>query len=118
MLSSGLGRPLAERLGSLAIAIAVLSAMPGLAEEPPTRHGESAITCTNPHSGTTWQIKIDYDRATVDSNAARISDTAISWRDASTGWNYALDRKTGNLTITIASATGGNFLYDRCKLDN
>ena len=27
-----------------------------------------------------------------------------------------LDRKSGDLTVTLASATGGNFLYDRCKL--
>jgi hypothetical protein len=81
-------------------------------------HGETAITCTNPVSGATWQIKIDYDHATVDSNAARISDGEISWRDASNGWYYRLDRKTGNLTVTLASATGGNFLYDRCRMDN
>jgi hypothetical protein len=35
--------------------------------------GQSAITCTNPTSGTQWQIKIDYDHGTVDSNPARIS---------------------------------------------
>jgi hypothetical protein len=81
-------------------------------------HGETAITCTNPVSGATWQIRIDYDHATVDSNAARISDSEISWRDASNGWYYRLDRKTGNLTVTLASATGGNFLYDRCRMDN
>jgi hypothetical protein len=34
------------------------------------------------------------------------------------GWNYTLDRKSGNLTVIIASSTGGNFLYDRCKLEN
>ena len=118
MLFSGLGRPLAANFGALALAIAAISALPALAEAPPAQHGESAVSCINPHSGATWQIRIDYDRATVDSNPAKISDTTIWWREASTGWNYALDRKTGNLTITIASATGGNFLYDRCKLDN
>ena len=82
------------------------------------QHGEIPITCTNPVSGATWQIKIDYDHATVDSNPARISDSEISWREASSGWYYRLDRKTGNLTVTLASATGGNFLYDRCRLDN
>ena len=79
--------------------------------------GATAITCTNPVSGASWQIRIDYDRSTVDSNPARISDTEISWRDAKDGWNYTLDRKSGNLTVILASATGGNFLYDRCKLD-
>ena len=82
------------------------------------QHGETAITCTNPISGASWQIRIDYDRGTVDSNPARISDAEISWRDAKDGWSYKLDRKSGNLTVILASATGGNFLYDRCKLEN
>jgi hypothetical protein len=82
------------------------------------RHGETAVTCTNPASGATWQIRIDYDRGTVDSNPASIGDAAISWRDASDGWSYTLDRKTGNLTAIVASATGGNFLHDRCALED
>jgi hypothetical protein len=76
--------------------------------------GAVAITCTNPFSGASWQIAIDYDRRTVDSNPARISDTEISWRDAKGGWNYTLDRKSGKLTVVLASATGGNFLFDNC----
>jgi hypothetical protein len=78
--------------------------------------GEIAVTCTNPYSGASWQIAIDYDQKTVDSNPARISDAEISWRDAKDGWNYTLDRKSGKLTVVLASATGGNFLYDRCRL--
>jgi hypothetical protein len=77
-----------------------------------------AVTCANPFSGATWQIAIDYDLKTVDSNPARISETEISWRDAKDGWRYTLDRKSGKLTVTLASATGGNFLYDRCSLAN
>ena len=57
------------------------------------RRGETAVTCTNPVSGATWQITIDYDRSTVDSDPARISDSEISWRDAADGGNYTLDRK-------------------------
>ena len=78
--------------------------------------GEIPVTCTNPYSGASWQIAIDYGQKTVDSNPARISDAEISWRDAKDGWNYTLDRKSGKLTVVLASATGGNFLYDRCKL--
>ena len=103
----------------LAVAFGVLSASasaPSLGADSP--HGASAVICTNPYSGTTWQIKIDYDRATVDSNPAQISDATISWRGAADGWNYTLDRKSGDLTIVLASATGGNFLYDHCKLEN
>jgi hypothetical protein len=81
-------------------------------------HGQMIITCTNPFSGASWQVRIDYDRSTVDSNPARIRETEISWRDASDGRNYSLDRKSGKLTVVVASATGGNFLYDRCDLAN
>ena len=81
-------------------------------------HGVTAITCTNPVSGTSWQIRVDYDRGTVDSYPARIGDAKISWHDATDGGNYTLDRKSGNLTVVVASSTGGYFLYDRCKLEN
>ncbi|HXY89683.1 MAG TPA: hypothetical protein VEH75_03585 [Xanthobacteraceae bacterium] len=84
----------------------------------PVFGGETAVTCTNPASGANWQIKIDYDRKTVDSNPASISDAKISWRDPKDGANYTLDRKSGNLTVVFASSTGGSFLYDQCKLEN
>ena len=74
------------------------------------------ITCTNPASGATWQISIDYDRATVDANPARVSDAEISWHDAKDGGNYTLDRKSGKLTVIVASSTGGYFLHDHCRL--
>ena len=61
------------------------------------------------------KLKIDYDRATADSNPARISDAEISWKDASDGGNYTLDRKSGELTVIVASSTGGYFLHHRCK---
>jgi hypothetical protein len=105
-----LTKPLVAALAALVVGIAV----PAMSGEAP--HGETAITCTNPVSGANWQIRIDYGRSTVDSNPARISDAEISWRDAN-GWNYRLDRKSGELTVVLASATGGNFLHDRCKLE-
>lgn len=79
---------------------------------------ETAITCTNPTSGATWQIRIDYERKTVDSYPATISDTKISWADAKESSNYTLDRKSGDLTVVVRSSTAGHFLYDRCKLEN
>jgi hypothetical protein len=79
---------------------------------------DSAVTCTNPASGARWQIRIDYERNTVDAYPARITEGKISWRDASDGSNYSLDRKSGDLTVVVASSTGGYFLYDHCKLDN
>jgi len=54
----------------------------------------------------------------VDSNPARISAAEISWHDATDGGNYTLDRKSGNLTVIVASSTGGYFLRDRCNLEN
>jgi len=105
--------------GPLAVAIGMLSATasaPSFGADAP--RGQSAVICMNPYSGTSWQIKIDYDRSTVDSNPAQINDATISWHGAADGWNYTLDRKSGDLTIVLASATGGNFLYDHCKLAN
>lgn len=84
-----------------------------LAQSPPRL---SVMTCTNPASGTTWQISVDFNHATVDTNPARISDGQIAWRDTKDGWNYTLDRKTGALTVVVASSTGGYFLHDTCKL--
>ena len=89
-------------------------ALPAFAAEPPAR--EATITCTNPASGVTWQIKIDYERSTVDANPARISDSEISWKDRKDLWNYTLDRNSGKLTVIVASSTGGYFLNDTCAL--
>ncbi len=63
-------RPLAAGIGALVLGTTV-----------PAVSGETAITCTNLSSGASFQIKIDYDRSTVDTNPARISDREISWRD-------------------------------------
>lgn len=81
-------------------------------------NGLATMTCTNPASGATWQIKIDYDRRTVDSFPASIGAAEISWRDTRDGGNYLLDRKSGDLRVAIASSTGGYFLHDRCKPDH
>jgi hypothetical protein len=100
---------------NLAVAIAALTTC--LAAAPgDVQPRTAALTCTNPASGTTWQISIDYDRATVDANPASVSDAQISWRDAKDGWNYKLDRHTGALTATFASSMGGSFLFDHCQL--
>jgi hypothetical protein len=79
--------------------------------------GETAITCTNPMSGTVWQIAIDFDKATVDSNRAKITEAGISWFDPKDGGNYTLDRKSGDLTASVASSTGGYFRHLRCSLE-
>ncbi len=105
-----IARRLAGGIGALAVGISAAA----IGGEAP--HGETAITCTNVSSGANWQIKIDYDKGTVDSNPARISDAEISWHDPSDGGNYRLDRKSEKLTVVIASSTGGYSLFHRCKL--
>ncbi len=97
---------------------ALALAFAGPARSIEAAHGQIPVTCTNPASGATWQIMIDYDHSTVDSNPARISEKEIWWRDAKDGWDYTLDRKSGKLTVVLASSTGGSFLYDRCKLEH
>ena len=82
-----------------------------------TKAGNRVITCTNPASGASWQITIDFERRTVDSYAATISDTTIAWNDPRDLGHYTLDRKSGNLTVVIASSTGGYFIHDQCKLE-
>jgi hypothetical protein len=98
-----------------AFLVAFAGSLQAQTDQPQT--GQAAVTCTNPASGASWQIRIDYDHATVDANPARISGAAVTWRDEKL-WNYSLDRKSGRLTIILASATGGNFLYADCKLPN
>jgi hypothetical protein len=107
-----LKRPIAAGIVALAAGFAV----PAISADAPP--GETAITCTNPASGARWQIRIDYDKGTVDANPARISDAEIAWHDAKDGGNYTLDRKSGDLTVVVASSTGGYFLYDHCGLKN
>ena len=105
-------RPLAGLAAALVIGIAA----PAVSAE--AQHGERAITCMNKASGATWQIKVDYDHDTVDANPASISDTKIAWRDAKDGWHYTLDLKSGDLSVVLASSTGGNMYYHRCLLDH
>jgi len=90
----------------------VVATLNGDAREP-----ETAITCTNPMSGTSWQIAIDFDKATVDSHRAKITEAKIFWFDPTDGGNYTLDRKSGDLTATVASSTGGYFRHGRCSLE-
>ena len=97
----------------MAPAIALAAALAVLAIAGPVRAADTLITCTNPASGASWEVRIDYAGATVDSNPARISDAAIVWRDTG-GSNYTLERQSGNLTVVVPSSTGGYFLYDRC----
>jgi hypothetical protein len=101
-------RPVAASAGALALMLA----MPAIAH---AQHGAKAVTCTNNASGASWQIQIDYDNSTVDAVPANIGADQISWHTVD-GQFFKLDRKSGDLTVVLASSTGGFFVYDRCKL--
>ena len=89
----------------------------GLASPALGADATAAVTCTNPVSGASWQITIDYGKATVDAHPAKISQGEISWFDPKELSNNRLDRKTGNLTTSIASSTGGYFRPGRCDAE-
>ncbi len=101
----------------LAAAIAGLAAGLAVAATGGAQASETAILCTNPVSGASWRIRIDYRRSTVDSNPAEITADEISWFDPKDGGNYTLDRKSGDLTASVASSTGGYFRHGRCRLE-
>ncbi len=98
---------LTRYLAAAGILASSVAAAPGDGRAP-------VLTCTNPASGASWRISIDFDRATVDSYPAQVSDTEISWHDQKDGGNYTLDRGSGELTVIVASSTGGYFLHDHC----
>jgi hypothetical protein len=97
-------------IGLAAVAVAAAAPATARATPPPA----TTLVCTNPVSHVSWQIHIDFAMSRVDSNPARISETKISWHDRTDGGNYTLDRKSGDLTVIVASSTGGYFLHDRC----
>lgn len=76
----------------------------------------AAVTCTNPVSGASWQIVIDYGKGSVDANPAEITPAKITWFDPKDGGNDTLDRKSGDFTAIIASSTGGYFRRAHCDL--
>ena len=103
-------RILRAGIAGLAACLAVPAAYAAAQDDP------GAITCTNPASGSSWQIVIDYAKATVDDHPARVTAGEIVWFDSTDGGNYTLDRKSGLLTASVASSTGGYFRYGRCAL--
>lgn len=101
-------RPLVVIGGALAL---ILAAAAGAHAQ----HGAKLVTCTNNSSGASWQINIDYENNTVDTVPASIGADLISWHTTD-GQFFKLNRKSGDLTVVLASSTGGFFIYDRCKL--
>jgi len=100
---------------SLAAGLVVLAAFARASPASGATQAATVLICTNLVSGFSWQIKIDFEQSTVDSNPAKISSAAISWRDGARGPWYTLDRASGNLTVNFTSSTGGYSIRDSCR---
>ena len=98
-------------LPSAITAAIVLLALAGEAQTAEVR--TLRLRCTNAASGTSWPIVVDLVHGTVDSLAATINGSWISWHDPKQGF-FDLDRATGKLQLRNASSTGGYFLYYTC----
>lgn len=81
----------------------------------PLHAATATFRCMNTSSGTSWDVKIDYDRATADSFPAKITASEINWKDTKEGGSYSLDRKTGALTFVNSSSMGGYLLFHTCR---
>jgi hypothetical protein len=123
ILSESLSRNGAAAYGGFAVtlglAVAMLAASIGAGGAQPGRQSRddqfSQFQCTNPNSGTTWNVKVDYNRGTADSFPAKITQSQIAWHDALHGGYYYLDRASGALTFKNATGTGGYTLRHICR---
>jgi hypothetical protein len=93
----------------LGLVFSMMTTIAAWAAETDVQH----LRCTNPASGTSWQITVDLDHRTVDSQPAKITDGWISWPDAKRG-SFDLERATGKLQFRNASSTGGYYLFYTC----
>jgi hypothetical protein len=98
----------------LAALLLPLAVTAGAAAAPATPEAV-VFRCTNPASGASWDINVNFARKLVDMYPADINDRWISWHDITQGGYYDLERRTGELTVRFASSTGGYFLHDRCR---
>ena len=122
-LSKSLSSKGAAAYGGFAVALglAALAASISAGGAQPGRQSRddqfSQFQCTNPKSGTTWAVKVDYGQSTVNSFPAKITESQIAWHDASHGGYYYLDRASGALTFKNATTTGGYSIHDTCRAD-
>ena len=122
-LSESLSSKGAAAYGGLAVtlglAVAALAASISEGGAQPGRQSRdnqiSQFQCTNPTSGTSWDVKVDYDRSTADSFPAEITGSRIAWHDTVHGGYYYLDRASGALTFMNASSNGGYTLHHTCR---
>jgi len=97
---------------ALALSVAVVALLLGPATgSSPHLAGSATLRCTNPYSGSSWDVSIDAtaDGPKADSFPADITDRTIEWSDRRRGGRYRFDRASGELTVAYASSTGGFF---------
>ena len=120
-LSSKGAAPYGGLAVTLGLAVATLAASIGAGGAQPGRQSRdnqfSQFQWTNPKSGTTWDVKVDYDRSAADSFPAEITGSQIAWHDTLHGGYYYLDRASGALTFLNASSTGGYATHHTCQAD-
>ena len=72
------------------------------------------VHCVNPASGTRWDLVIDPGRGLVGGFAAQVGPREVDWVDPTDQSHYSLDRRSGTLSMTRPSSTGGYTNLDRC----
>jgi hypothetical protein len=77
--------------------------------------GTASARCVNPASGAAWTLTLDAAHGLADGHPAKFDSDRIRWTDPADGAAYELAPKTGDLTITRASSTGGYILSARCR---
>jgi hypothetical protein len=76
--------------------------------------GVRKVVCVNRASGAAWTVSLDETRRIADGQTARFSEAKIAWRNPADGGNYELDRRSGALSVTRASSTGGYMIFFDC----
>lgn len=110
-----IGREKMMRVTQMSALICAAAAISLLCPYESVRAATTTFHCMNTASGATWDVTVDYDRATVDSFPAKITSGKISWADTKGGGTYSLDRKSGALTLAMASSMGGNLWFHKCR---
>ncbi len=97
------------------ICLAIAASVSALTTGAAATAAELNYQCVNAASGASWALTVDDQKHTVDGVPANITAARIGWRDPATGGLYDLDRKSGALTFTNPSSTGGYMLFHRCQ---
>ncbi|HWA79509.1 MAG TPA: hypothetical protein VG848_04270 [Acetobacteraceae bacterium] len=103
-----------RRFGALMAAL-VIGGLAGSARPGPVVAASTVFRCTNPESGASWTLKIDFDHGKVDGYPATVGQRMILWHDTENQGYYRLDQVTGDLRIVHASSMGGWEQHAVCR---